>query len=337
MEDEVKMNLSSKKLAIIIVIPIILAIAGIVVLVNQTGNEIDNYVTGIVETTTVDVASKIPGRIDSLLVKEGAFVKKGEILARLESKEIDAKTGQAEAAVQAAFYKFRMAQNGARTEEKEAVLKQYNQAKHQFELAEKTWKRISSLFEDKLLSTQEKDQYEFQYKAAKEQMEAAKAKYDMVISGARFEELKMAESLYEQAKNTLLEVEVYKGECFIKSPVGGQVYKRIVEQGEIIASGYPVFSIIQPEDSWVTIQLREDKMNSIKNGDTFEAAIPALKKNATVQVTYIAPIGDFANWKPTRQKGEFDLKTFEIRLKPVNPIPELRPGMTVNINLSLAD
>jgi HlyD family secretion protein len=326
-------NMKFKKVYLLLIIPVVLASIGIIAL-TTSGNNDALVVSGVVEVTDVDVASKIPGRIDSVYFNEGDFVKKGDIIAKLESKEMDAKVEQARGLMETSEFKYQMALNGARPEERSAVENQYHQAKYQFELAEKTWKRMSSLYKDSLLSAQEKDQYEFQFKAAREQMDAAKAKYDMVIAGARFEEIKMAEGLFHQGQNGLNEALAYASELYIKSPVDGELQKKVSDAGEIISSGYPLFTILDLNDSWVTIQLKEDQMEKISKGKSFSGKVPALgNKEYQFVVSYISPMGEFANWKPTNQKGGFDIKTFEIRLRGKNKIDGLRPGMSVNFNL----
>lgn len=322
-----------KKAYLFLIFPVVLALTGFVVLV--TGNDQDSdYISGIVEVTDIDVASKIPGRIDSVFVSEGEFVKRGQVLARLEGKEISAKVEQTVGLKNAAKARYNMARNGARKEEKEALEKLWFQAKHQFELAEKTYNRIMKMYADSLISLQEKDQYEFQYRAAREQMEAAGAKYQMALNGARFEEIDMAESAYYQAENGYLEAMAYKDELIIKSPVTGELQKRIVDPGEIISAGYPVFTILDLNDVWVTIRIKEDMMGSITKGKIVKGKVPAMN-NAEFEfiVSYIAPMADYANWKPTNQKGDFDIRTFEIRLRGRNEIKGLRPGMTVNFKI----
>lgn len=322
-----------KKSQIILSISLLIAIiAALVLIIKSLGKE-EYVITGIVETTEIDVASKIPGRIDSIFVKEGDSVKHGDFLAKLESKEMDAKVEQARGMMEAARAKMQMAQNGARKEEKEATEKLYNQAKYQFEYAQKTWTRFQSLYKDKVISTQERDEVEFKFNAAKEQMEAAKARYDMVMKGARPEEIEAAQSLFHQAENGYNEAVAYHKELCIKAPADGEISKRISDPGEVINSGYPIFTILQPSDSYVVLQIREDKMKDIQKGKIFIGKIPALNRTEEFEVTYIAPMGDFATWKPTNQKGEFDLKTFEIHLRNRNQINGFRPGMTVNISL----
>lgn len=75
-------------------------------------------------------------------------------------------------------------------------------------------------------------------------------------------------------------------------------------------------------------------LNTFKKGASFEGVIPALdNKQTEFEVTYIASMADFATWRPTNQKGDFDLKTFEIHLKSKENIKDLRPGMTVKLNI----
>jgi HlyD family secretion protein len=232
----------------------------------------------------------------------------------------------------AARSKYDMALNGARPQERQAVQDQYLQAKHQYELAEKTWNRISSLYKDSVVSLQEKDQVEFQYKAAKEQMSAAAAKYDMVVKGTRSEEIRGAQSLFHQAENGYKEALAYYQELRITSPIDGEVSKKVSEAGEVVASGYPIFTVLDPNDAYVVVQIREDLMPMIKMGATFSGVVPAMGKGEhQFAVDYIAPMGDYATWKPTNQKSDFDLKTFEVHLRCKEHIDGFRPGMTIDL------
>lgn len=320
---------------ILIALPFVLAIIAVVVLIVNASESNTRVITGLVETTSVSVSSKIPGRIAEIFVKEGDKIKKGQLIARMESKEMDAKVEQTRGQLDIAKFKYKMALNGARPEEKDAVEKLYLQTKYQFELAEKTLNRMMNLYRDSLISTQEKDVYEFQYKAALEQMNAAKSKYDMVVKGARYEEIAMAKGLYYQAENGFIEASAYQEELDFRSPIDGELQKKMVNQGEILASGYPVFTIIDLNDTWVAIQLKEDEMKSIKIGDILSGKVTALSNNEyKFKVYYISDIGDFANWRPTNQKGEFDIRTFEIRLRAIDNIEGFRPGMTVNLELN---
>ncbi len=319
---------------IIFIVPALIALIAIIVLIVQAALPEKQIVTGMVETTEIDVASKVPGRLDSLFVVEGESVHSGEVLAVIGSKEIDAKVEQARGACDAARSRLEMARNGARPEEREGAAKLLAQAEHQFALASKTWKRIQDVFRDSVISTQEYDQSEFQYKAAREQRDAAQARYHMVELGTRNEELRGAEALVYQAENAYNEALAYQRETHIVSPIDGEICKKIVDAGEIVASGYPVLTVLNPNDTWVVLQLREDQMATIRKDMTLHAVIPALgKESRPFRIAYIAPMADFATWRATNQKGDFDLKTFELHLRPESPLSGLRPGMTARVEL----
>lgn len=307
----------------------ILTILSISLLFISCGDDTE-YLSGTVEATRIDVASKIPGRINEILIAEGDNVSKGDTLAILESKEMDAKYGQLLGKVNSAKFQYEKAKNGARKEEIEMARNQFEVAQNQFELASKTYDRMSSLFADSLISLQEMDQIKFKYTAAKDQMNAAKAQYDMATTGARSEDIKMAQGVYDAAKSGLEEVEAYIDELYIKSPIDGELQTKIINTGEIAASGYPIFTIIDLSDKWVLLQIKETEMNDFKKGTIHSGKIPALdNQRVDFKVNYIAPMGDFATWKPTNRKGDFDIRTFEVRLRSTEEIKDLRPGMTV--------
>ncbi|HEX2977314.1 MAG TPA: biotin/lipoyl-binding protein, partial [Bacteroidales bacterium] len=197
---------------IILLVPLVTALIAAVFILNIKKSPEQELLSGTVETRHIDVASKIPGRLDSVLVNEGDMVRKGEILAFLESKEMEAKVEQARGAMKAADAKYAMARNGARPQELAAAEKAYLQAKTQVDFLEKTSKRISNLYSDSVVSSQEFDQIQTQYNAAKELADAALAKYDLVKEGARSEDKTAAQSLFYQAENAYREATAYAEE-----------------------------------------------------------------------------------------------------------------------------
>lgn len=322
------------KIKLLFIIPFgLIVIAIFYFLFNQNNNE-NLIMSGIVESDEIDVSSKIPGRIESILVSKGDRVKKNQVIAILESKEMDAKVEQARGMMEAAKAKMILAHNGARKEEITAAEKMYEQAKAQFDYAEKTYKRFNTLFDDKVISLQEKDEIEFKYKAALNQLEAAKAKYEMIKKGARTEEIDAAESLLHQAENTYNEALAYHQELYVKSPIDGEVINLYSDSGEIINSGYPILSVLPENKNYVVLQVREDNLNLFNIGEILVGKVPAFgNKSFQFRIQFIAALGEFANWRPTNQKGEFDLRTFEVRLVPVNSNLKLRSGMTVNFEI----
>lgn len=119
-------------------------------------------------------------------------------------------------------------------------------------------------------------------------------------------------------------------ELVIRAPVSAQVTTRVAEEGENFNPGAPLFSLIDMNDLWLTFNLREDLLAGLKVGDGFEVTVPALgHRTVPVRVTLINVQGQYATWRATRATGDFDLRTFEVRAVPKEPLDGLRPGMSV--------
>lgn len=287
------------------------------------------HVTGLVDATEIDVASKIPGRVVELEVREGDRVEKGQKLAKIESEEIGAKMQQVKAAMEAAEAKLRMARSGARQEEVEAARRQVESAKHQVQIAQKTYERVEKLHEANAIADAKLDEAKFQYDVARDQLAVAEAKLTVLRKGARPEEIDALAALVDQAQATLTEVTVYEKEMVQTAPIAGEVSKIVVHRGELAATGYPIVTLVDLSDLWVTFTLREDALRNVRKGTTLRVFVPALDREAQLEVFHIAAMGDFATWRATSERDAFDLKSFEVRARPLAPIEGLRPGMTI--------
>ncbi len=319
---------------IVLSFPLVLVTISLIYVLTSCGSDSDDFVVGFAETTVIDVASEIPGRVEEIFFSEGDIVKEGDTLALFEPKILNAKVGQAQGLKNAAHSLKSMAEKGARKQEIEAAKNAYLITKSQFEYVEKTWDRMKRLLADSVISQQKFDEIQFKYNAAKNQMYAAKAVYDMAQEGARKEVIDMAIGEYEIAENMFNEAMAYRDELALRAPVSGEVSNKMAEKGEVIAAGYPLLSIQIPEDTYVIVQIREDKMEPFKKGEEFTGVVPALgEEEFEFYISYISPMAGFANWLPTNDKGQIDLRTFEIHLKGKTLIEDLRPGMTVKILL----
>ena len=95
-------------------------------------------------------------------------------------------------------------------------------------------------------------------------------------------------------------------------------------------------TLVTLDDSYVVFNVREDLMPHFRMGQRFTVSVPALARDdVELTVYYISPLGSFATWKSTKEVGSYDMRTFEIRLRPENPIEGLRPGMTAIIVLKV--
>ena len=290
-------------------------------------------VQGEVDATQIRVASKITGRIDSLTVHKGDQVSKGSLLYILASPEIHARLDQANAALEGAVAQNAKALYGADKEDIAAAYNMYMKAQAALELAQKTNVRIQNLYREGVIPAQKKDESEAQLKAAAETANAAKETWTKAKNGTRSEDKAAARAQVDRAEGAISEVKSYLDETHILSPIDGEVSDIIAERGELVASGYPVVTIVDLKDCWVTFNLREDLLASIRMGSEFDARFPALgNKEIRLKVTYIHPLGNFATWNATKTSGDFDMKTFEVHARPVNPDEGLRPGMSALVN-----
>jgi HlyD family secretion protein len=293
----------------------------------------DIILQGQVEATQVKVASKIVGRIDSLSVKKGQVVEKGQLLFILSSPEIEAKLKQAMAGKQAAVAQSDKAQNGAQIEDIQAAYNTYLKAVAAADLSEKTFKRINNLYKDGVVPEQKKDEAETQMIAAKETANAAKAVWEKARNGARVEDKNAAYAIVSQANGVISELESYLSERQIKAPISGEIANIISEQGELVPSGFPVVTIVDLNDIWVTFNVKEDLLSKIKKGSIIEARFPALGNQIIkLKVTFISPLGDYATWNATKTSGDFDTRTFEINAVPLEKNKDLRPGMSALVD-----
>ncbi len=290
-------------------------------------------VQGEADATQVKVASKIIGRIDSLPIHKGDAVKKGQLLFSLKSPEIEAKLAQAHAALSGAKAQNSKALTGADKEDIEAAHDAYLKAQAALDLAGKTFQRLNNLYKDGVIPGQKIDEAEAQLKAATETANAANEIWMKAKKGTRSEDKETAKSMVDKAEGMISEVESYISETCIYAPIDGEVSDIIAESGELVNAGYPVVTIVNLDDCWITFNLREDLLASVKMGSLFSATIPALgNKQVTLKITYIHPLGTFATWNATKTSGDFDMKTFEVHARPVEKTEGLRPGMSALVD-----
>ena len=289
----------------------------------------DDVIQGEIEVSEYRVSSKVPGRILELRVKEGDYVHVGDTLAILDAPEVEAKKTQAESAEDAAAAMKAMADNGARRQQIQGAFELWQQAKAGLEISKKTYDRVQRLFNEGVMSAQKRDEAFAAYKAYEAQERAAKSQYDMAREGARKEERAAAAAQVNRAKGAVQEVSSYINETVQIAQVEGEVSDIYPKVGELVGTGSPIMSISIMSDVWGTFNVREDQLNGLKIGSEFTAFSPAFKKDIKMKVYYIKDQGSYAVWKATKSNGQYDLKTFEVKARPVGKLDGLRPGMTL--------
>ncbi len=315
---------------------ILLAIVGfatVVVIVALIGfialDRDPDVMQGQVEVEEYRVSSKVPGRILELRVKEGDYVKAGDTLAILDAPEVRAKMTQAQGAEEAAAALEQKARNGARKEQVQGAFQLLQQAKAGLEIAEKSYQRVQRLFDEGVMSAQKRDEAYAQYKAMEAQCKAAQSQYDMALNGAREEDKLAAAAQVARARGAVQEVNSYIGETVQVAQMAGEVSDIYPKVGELVGTGSPIMTISIMDDMWGTFSIREDQLKDIAIGTELSVYVPAFDKDIKMKVYHMKDQGSYAVWKATKANGQYDLKTFEVKARPVEAFDGLRPGMSL--------
>lgn len=315
---------------VVVVAAAIISIIGIITL-----SEKPIVLQGEIEAKEIRISGKLPGRVDSLLVKEGSDVKKGDTLIYISSPEAWAKYTQVNALENVAKYQNKKIDSGTRIQIIITAEQLWNKSKSDLALATVTYKRIQNLYKDGVVTSQRKDEVEAIYQAALAAERAAYQQYIMARDGAQIEDKQSAKSLVDAAKGGVEEVQAVLEDAKLTSPDDGQISSVYPEVGELVGTGTPLMNLVVLKDCHVVLNVREDYMPHFKMGGSFKADIPAVNMdNVIFKIYYISPLGSFATWRSTKQTGSYDMKTFQIKASPVMPIESLRPGMSVLVNLA---
>lgn len=285
---------------------------------------------GEVDAPEVIVTSKAKGRVIERHIERGDDVKKGQLLLTLESPELEAQFTGLKAARDQAKAQLALSVNGTRDETIRNLQASLAQADSQYQNATREYNRLNSLSGKGYVSANDLDTARKAKEVAFQQVQGAKAQLEEAKNGDRVELREQYQAALDQTEQKLAEIQVQLDDLQVKAPVDGEIGPIPAEIGEIFNAGSPLVTIVRIPQSYFIYNLREDILVDVKKGDKVELDVPALgDKKIKAEVRYIAPKGDYATKRATRATGDFDLKTFEVRLYPLEPIEGLRPGMSV--------
>lgn len=327
------MELSKKSISIAFVI-----ILAITILVSLLGMLLMSHqplvLQGQIETTEIRISGKLPGRVDSFLVREGDWVQAGDTLVVINSPTIEAKYRQVNALEQVAQEQNKKIDAGTRRQIIATAGQLWNKTKSDLTLAQTTYQRILALYKDSVVTSQRKDEVEAMYRAAQAAERAAYEQYQMSVDGAQSEDRASARSMVDAARSTVDEVSALLVDSRLTAPEDGQIATIFPKRGELVAPGTPIMNLVVMNDAHVVLNIREDLMPQFKMDGTFRAEVPAIgKKDVEFRIYYISPLGSFATWKSTKQTGSYDMQTFEIHARPTQKVEGLRPGMSVLLTI----
>jgi HlyD family secretion protein len=285
-------------------------------------------VQGEVSSDRVDISPRVAGRIAKLHVDVGASVERGAVIAELESPQLGAALIAARAALGVAKADLDRI-NSTRPETIAARKAELAAAEADVTLSQETFDRKAQLARTGNTPQAVVDEATRNLELATRKRESAQAALQLATIGASPEEKALAAAQVKQAEAALNQREVDVVELTIRAPIAAQITTRVASLGENFSAGAPLFSLIDTRNIWFTFNLREDLLGGLKIGDTFDVTVPAFKSQVIpARVTMINVQGQYATWRATRATGDFDLRTFEVRAVPTQPVEGLRPGMS---------
>jgi len=287
-------------------------------------------VQGEAESTRIDIAARVSGRLEKIEVSRGQNVAAGAILLGIDNPELAAELRQAEAEKVVADAELQRIKVGTRAEIIAQRKAEIDRAAADLTLAQQTFNRTRQLAAQQFAPQSKLDEDTDALTLAQRRLDQTKLAYDEAVRGFTAEEHEIAEANVGKAAAKVDTIKALVDQLTITAPVASQIYQIPVEEGEVVTPGVPLMSLVDLDDTWLGFSLREDLTAGLKVGDRFTVKIPALgNRDVTAEIRVIAAKGEYAGWRATRATGDFDLRTFAIRAYPVDKIDGLRPGMSV--------
>ena len=309
---------------LIVVVVAAMAIAGFLFL-----NKPAEIIEGQADATAVRVSGKLPGRVVELYVHEGDMVKAGDTLVHIPSSVAEAKLEQARGMETAAKAMNEKVDAGTRSQIIQSAYEMWQQAQAAVSITKKTSDRLQNLYSEGVMSEQKRDEAKAAYDASVAAAAAAKSQYELAKSGAQKEDKTSALAMVDVAKGGVSEVEALLEDQYLTAPCDGQVDVIYPNEGELVMLSAPIMSILKIDDKWVTFNVREEFLKDLTLGKEIKVMIPALDhKEVKAKIYYVRDLGSYATWHATKTTGDWDTKTFEVKARPVEALPDLRPGMT---------
>lgn len=312
-------------MGIVIVAVAIIAIVGFVFM-----NKPADIIEGQAEGTTVRISGKLPGRVVEFFVEEGDTVHAGDTLVHIHSSLVDAQLTQAEAMQEVAEAQNRKVDAGTRSQIVKAAYDLLQQANAAVTITEKTYRRMENLYKEGVMSEQKRDEAKAAYDAAVAAKGAAESQYSLAKAGAQKEDKESTAAMVSAAGGGVAQVEALLEDSYLTAPFDGTIDQVYPQEGELVALGAPIMSLLRKDKRWITFNVREELLTDLTMGKKINVKVPALgMKDIEVEIYYIRDMGSYATWHSTKATGSWDSRTFEIKARPTEKVEGLRPGMSV--------
>lgn len=335
---------------------LVIFVIALLVYVSTTPGTKEIQLTGIVMGNDYIVSPLVQGRLQRLLVDEGSFVKKGDLLAVIDPEELKAARDSASANIGTFQARLQQSnetrawndqQTSAAVQQAEAALNasrfQLEQAKTTLALNEVTYKRNEGLFSGGVLTAQERDTSEQAYlgaqanvKALEDQVRASEAQLAVAKANRKQVDVQQADvsatrAQLAQAVAQRNQAQTQLGYSNVYSPADGIVSVRVARQGETVQAGGPIVTILDIDHLWAQADVEETYIDQITFGQKLNVRLPS---GTTIEGTvfFKGVENDFATQRDV-SRTKRDIKAFEIKVALPNADRRLFTGMTAYVLL----
>ncbi|MBT0654557.1 efflux RND transporter periplasmic adaptor subunit [Geomobilimonas luticola] len=316
-----------KKLVVIIVVVLVAAAAAFFLLRNSRTTDGAVRVSGNIEITSVEASFKIPGRVMERLVDEGMRVEAGQLVARLDSSDLAKEVALRQADVQAARAALAELEAGSRKEEIGQAEATLERAEAEATRAEADFKRVKSLFEREVVARRDLDNARAAVDAATANVRLARESLSLSRKGPRQERIDQGRARAKEAEAALAIARERLSYAALTAPSTGMVMAKHVEPGEQVATGTPVVTIGDMENTWVRAYINETDLGRVKLGQKVNVTTDTYPgKSYPGTVSFIASEAEFTPKNVQTQKERVKL-VYRIKITIPNPDMELKPGM----------
>lgn len=290
--------------------------------------------SGTIETTDIILSSQVPGVVNYLFVDEGENVKLGDTLAIIDHEKFDLQLVQAEASLSAAEAQLKILKKGARKEDKKQAQEILKQAELHLSQVTTNKERMEKLHASKSITEKQYDDAVTAYELAVSKYNTAKQNVDKVKS-ARPEDIKKAEANVLKAKSSVDLIHKNINDCYLTSPLDGQVVGKFIEKGESVSFMSSMFKITNLNKVNLVIYVTEEELALVKNGQEAEITIDAFdNKSFNGKVVFISPEAEFTP-KNIQTKDERTKLVFAVKIDIDNSNHFLKPGMPADAQIKL--
>lgn len=308
-------------------------VAGLLVLLagGCSGNNGAIDGTGTIEAREIDVSALASGTVERLLVEEGARTEKGELLAEVDHGILDLRLQQAVSREKQARAQLELLRAGARSEDIEQAKARLEQARHNFELAQKEWNRMQTLYAEGSIPKREYDTVENQYENSRAAYEGAQAAFKKVQDPVRVQEIESAEAALEQAAAEADIARRQIDDSSIRAPMGGFISEVYYEEGEFVQAGRQLLTILDMDRMYVTVYLSGPTLARISLGEAARVYVDGVPDSSfRGSVSFISEEAEFTP-KNVQTREERVKLVYAVRVDVENREGILKPGMPADV------